>query len=146
MKIALFLIGVFGVIFLLTRKRAIKIPVVKVDPNLVLPKYEERYRLNFSYVTTNTGKDLLLSDYSLYIVRGSDSALKLYSGDCILVDKNITEKTTGYDLYLVNKFPPYSAYHGITVAKKHTIKDEGLIIGAVVSKVQADIMSPCKIW
>ena len=116
------------------------IPTISLDGDLRV-RPVEFYRPDFTYVTTNTGKDLFLSNHLLYIIRdksGVGKNLGLDDGDCILVNKTIKEKKDGYKLYLIEKYPPFSALKGVDIIDKSKITKDTRIIGAVVSKIQSN--------
>ena len=127
------------IVYLLRRAPTIKVPTLCLgDTSAEQPI--EYYRLETNYVTTNTGKDLFISDYLLYIIRGTSEKLNLYDGDCVLFDEKIKEVSDGYKLYLVEKYPPFSARRGSIVLEKSEVKQDDTIIGAMIAKIPSGYM------
>ena len=127
-------------LFLLKRNKIIKIPVIVIEEGGKFGLIEY-YKPDFSYVTTDKGEDLFLSDYQLYILRGKDIKSEfpnLTDGDCILVDNKIKRITDGYNLYIVNKYPPFSAFREAGIKRTPWIGDNEEIFGAVRSKISSD--------
>ena len=127
-------------LFLIKRNKIIKIPVITIGEGGNFAPIEY-YKPDFSYVTTDKGEDLFLSDYQLYILRGKDIKYEfpnLTDGDCILVDNKIKRITDGYNLYIVNKYPPFSAFREVGIKRTPWIGDNEEIFGAVRSKISSD--------
>jgi len=136
------LVSVLFLIYVLRRNPVKKIPVLHIGGNIQSDPLEY-YRLETPYATTQTGRDLLISDYHLYIIRGSSDVgnkLHLYHGDCILVDDKIKEVSDTYKAYLVEEFPEFSARKGTIILPKSEIKQDNRIIGAIVSKIPSEYM------
>lgn len=134
-------------LFLLKRNKIIKTPVIVIEEDGKFAPIEY-YRPNFSYVITDKGEDLFLSDYQLYILRGKDVKSEfpnLTDGDCILVDNKIKRVTDGYNLYVVNKYPPFSAFREMGIKKRQWIGDNTEIFGAIRSKISSDYIKNYRI-
>jgi len=147
-------IGVISIItillfvYLLRRKKPVKIPVIYMGETQDFKQGIEVYNIDFSYVTTDKGEDLFLSDYQLYILRGKDIKSEfpnLTDGDCILVDNKIKRITDGYNLYVVNKYPPFSAFREVGIKKRQWIGDDTEIFGAIRSKISSEYIQKRRI-
>lgn len=127
-------------LFLLKRNKIIKIPVITIGEGGNFAPIEY-YKPDFSYVTTDKGEDLFLSDYQLYILRGEGIKSEfpnLTDGDCILVDNKVKRITDGYNLYVINEYPPFSAFRKEGIKRKQWIGDDEEIFGAIRSKISSD--------
>ena len=147
-------IGVISIItillfvYLLRRKKPVKIPVIYMGETQDFKQGIEVYNIDFLYVTTDKGEDLFLSDYQLYVLRGKDIKSEfpnLTDGDCILVDNKIKRITDGYNLYVVNKYPPFSALKEVGIKKRQWIGDDTEIFGAIRSKISSDYIKNYRI-
>jgi len=147
-------IGVISIItillfvYLLRRKKPVKIPVIYMGETQDFKQGIEVYNIDFLYVTTDKGEDLFLSDYQLYVLRGKDIKSEfpnLTDGDCILVDNKIKRITDGYNLYVVNKYPPFSAFREVGIKKRQWIGDDTEIFGAIRSKISSEYIQKRRI-
>lgn len=147
-------IGVISIItillfvYLLRRKKPVKIPVIYMGETQDFKQGIEVYNIDFLYVTTDKGEDLFLSDYQLYVLRGKDIKSEfpnLTDGDCILVDNKIKRITDGYNLYVVNKYPPFSAFKEVGIKKRQWIGDDTEIFGAIRSKISSEYIQKRRI-
>lgn len=144
MKIIAFivLVSILFLVYILTRKPITKIPAINLGGAIHFAPLEY-YRLEATFATTQTGRDLLISDYKLYIIRGKSDVgirLSLYDGDCILVDERIKEVSNTYKAYLVEEYPMFSARKGEIILPRSEIKQDNRIIGAIVSKIPSEYM------
>lgn len=147
-------IGVISIItillfvYLLRRKKPVEIPVIYMGETQDFKQGREVYNIDFLYVTTDKGEDLFLSDYQLYVLRGKDIKSEfpnLTDGDCILVDNKIKRITDGYNLYVVNKYPPFSAFREVGIKKRQWIGDDTEIFGAIRSKISSEYIQKRRI-
>lgn len=136
------LVSILFLVYILSRKPIIKIPAINLGGAVHFTPLEY-YKLEATFATTQTGRDLLISDHTLYIIRGKSDIgvrLSLYDGDCILVDEKIKEVSNTYKAYLVEEYPMFSARKGVIILPRPDVKPDDRIIGAIVSKIPADYM------
>lgn len=136
------IVFILFIVYLLKRKPITKIPALDLGGAVHFSPIEY-YRLETTFATTQTGRDLFMSDHLLYIIRGKSDIgirLSLYEGDCILVDERIKEVSDKYKAYLVEEYPMYSARKGSKILPKSEVKPDDRIIGAIVSKIPAEYM------
>ena len=152
-----------GVYFLALRSlKNIKwIPVILTEGPEIMNLKEIPYELDLtkpfpiSWKNERATIDLetLISTCKMYIVWGNEfndrplsdgKTLSIKEGGCILVDPRVTKKENKYSAYLINPYPPYSAYKDTRIELGENIAEDKEVLGAIVASIPAEWMDKRK--
>lgn len=155
------LIGTY--ILILEKFKNIKwIPVILTEGPEIMNLKEIPYELDltkpFPITWKNykalTNQETITNICKMYIVWGNEFENKPLSdgrtfsikeGECIIVDPRVTIKEGNkYEAYLINPYPPYSAFKDTRIEVSENIADGKEVLGAIIASIPAEWMDKRK--